>query len=182
MDPLGQILGARSRCCCSAGSPSTSPSRRDQGSVTLSLYSRASTLYHKYMLTYSVPLFLKRQCDRTLGARAVRHEHAGGARASKKDACGVAEAGPTSAFYSCIPTGMCGPTCIFWATLTHSSLLGQRRLPERPDGPLAPPASSRHVRRGDDGGTSGQHFLNWIERSRCSPGGWPKNIPSASEW
>ena len=77
---------------------------------------------------------------------------------------------------------MYGPTCIFWATLTPSSRSGQRRLPERPDGPLAPPASSRHVRRGDDGGISGQHFLNWIERSRCSPGGWPKNIPSASEW
>jgi hypothetical protein len=27
------------------------------------------------------------------------------------------EVGPTSAFYSCILTGMHGPTCIFWAPL-----------------------------------------------------------------
>jgi hypothetical protein len=32
------------------------------------------------------------------------------------------EVGPTSAFYSCIPTIMCGPTCIFWANLTPFSL------------------------------------------------------------
>ena len=32
------------------------------------------------------------------------------------------EVGPTSAFYSCIPTGMHGPTCIFWANLTLFSL------------------------------------------------------------
>ena len=29
--------------------------------------------------------------------------------------------GPTYAFYSCIPTGMHGPTCIFWANLTPFS-------------------------------------------------------------
>jgi hypothetical protein len=32
------------------------------------------------------------------------------------------EVGPTSAFYSCIPTGMHGPTYIFWANLTLCSL------------------------------------------------------------
>ena len=32
------------------------------------------------------------------------------------------EVGPTSAFYSCVPTGMHGPTCIFWANLTAFSL------------------------------------------------------------
>jgi hypothetical protein len=32
------------------------------------------------------------------------------------------EVGPTSAFSSCIPTGMHGPTCIFWANLTFFSL------------------------------------------------------------
>ena len=32
------------------------------------------------------------------------------------------EIGPTSAFYSCILTGMHGPACIFWANLTPSSL------------------------------------------------------------
>jgi hypothetical protein len=32
------------------------------------------------------------------------------------------EVGPTSVFYSCIPTGMHGPTCIFWADLTPFSL------------------------------------------------------------
>ena len=31
------------------------------------------------------------------------------------------EVGPTSAFYSCFPTGMHGPTFIFWAKLTHFS-------------------------------------------------------------
>ena len=29
--------------------------------------------------------------------------------------------GPTIAFYSCIPTGMHGPACIFWADLTPFS-------------------------------------------------------------
>jgi hypothetical protein len=32
------------------------------------------------------------------------------------------EVGPTSASYSCIITGMHGPTYIFWANLTHFSL------------------------------------------------------------
>ena len=32
------------------------------------------------------------------------------------------EVGPTSAFCSCIPTGMHEPTCIFWANLTPFSL------------------------------------------------------------
>jgi hypothetical protein len=32
------------------------------------------------------------------------------------------EVGPTSAFCSCIPTGMHGPTCIFWADLASLSL------------------------------------------------------------
>jgi hypothetical protein len=35
------------------------------------------------------------------------------------------EFGPTSAFYSCILTIMCGPTCIFWANLTPFSLYCQ---------------------------------------------------------
>ena len=30
--------------------------------------------------------------------------------------------GPTAAFYRGVPTGMHGPTCIFWATLTPFSL------------------------------------------------------------
>jgi hypothetical protein len=34
------------------------------------------------------------------------------------------EFGPTSAFFSCIPAGMHGPTCIFWANLTRFSLQG----------------------------------------------------------
>ena len=32
------------------------------------------------------------------------------------------EVGPTSAFYTCTPTGMHGPACIFWANLTPFSL------------------------------------------------------------
>ena len=35
---------------------------------------------------------------------------------------------PTSAFYSCIPAGMCGPTCMFWAGLTPFSLAEHRAL------------------------------------------------------
>jgi hypothetical protein len=31
------------------------------------LYCRSSTLYHNYAIKNSVPLFLNRQCDRTLG-------------------------------------------------------------------------------------------------------------------
>ena len=34
------------------------------------------------------------------------------------------EIGPTSAFSSCVRTVMYGPTCIFWANLTPSSLNG----------------------------------------------------------
>ena len=32
------------------------------------------------------------------------------------------EVGPPSAFYRCVPTGMHGPTCVFWADLTAFSL------------------------------------------------------------
>ena len=34
------------------------------------------------------------------------------------------EVGQTSAFYSCIPTRVHGPTCVFWANLTPFSLRG----------------------------------------------------------
>jgi hypothetical protein len=37
----------------------------------------------------------------------------------------MTEVGPTSAFYSCIPTGMRGSTLIFWASLTPFSLGSQ---------------------------------------------------------
>jgi hypothetical protein len=40
------------------------------------------------------------------------------------------EVGPTSAFYRCIPTGMHGPTCIFWANLTPFSLKHLLRVPD----------------------------------------------------
>ena len=35
------------------------------------------------------------------------------------------EVGPTSAFYRCAPTGMHGPTCTFWASLTPFSRKAQ---------------------------------------------------------
>jgi hypothetical protein len=38
----------------------------------------------------------------------------------KTHRCGP-EVGPTAAFYCCTPTGMRGPTCISWASLTHLS-------------------------------------------------------------
>lgn len=34
------------------------------------------------------------------------------------------EAGPTSAFYSCVPTGVQGPTCTVWTNLTRCLLQG----------------------------------------------------------
>jgi hypothetical protein len=36
----------------------------------------------------------------------------------------LTEVGPTAAFYSCIPTGIRGSTCFFWANLTPFSLQG----------------------------------------------------------
>ena len=36
--------------------------------------------------------------------------------------------GPTPAFYSCVPTGMHGPACIFWADLTPCSLQYQPEM------------------------------------------------------
>jgi hypothetical protein len=46
-----------------------------EGSVALSLCTTIhSLIFHfpPYLLTYMVPLFLKRQCDRTLGARLLQ--------------------------------------------------------------------------------------------------------------
>jgi hypothetical protein len=37
------------------------------------------------------------------------------------------EVGPTSASYSCVPTGVHGPACVFWANLKPFSLLGLAR-------------------------------------------------------
>ena len=46
----------------------------------------------------------------------------------KRQRCHVSPGvGPTSASYACIPTGMHGPTCIFWTNLTPFSLVGQHR-------------------------------------------------------
>jgi hypothetical protein len=42
------------------------------------------------------------------------------------------EVGPTSAFYSCVPTGMHGPTCIFWGNLTPSSVQLREQPVETP--------------------------------------------------
>jgi alkaline phosphatase D len=41
----------------------------------------------------------------------------------------VRKIGPTSALYRCVPTGMCGPTCTFWANLTPCSLQRWFRSP-----------------------------------------------------
>jgi hypothetical protein len=43
-------------------------------------------------------------------------------RASERDANSGPEVGPTSAFYSCVPTGTHGPTGIFFANITPFSL------------------------------------------------------------
>ena len=47
----------------------------------------------------------------------------GAAQVSEKDNKS-AQVGPSPAFYRCVPTGMHGPTCIFWANLTDFSLWG----------------------------------------------------------
>jgi hypothetical protein len=43
--------------------------------------------------------------------------------------CVGPEVEPASALYSCIPIGMHGPTCIFWANLTPFALIGTPRSP-----------------------------------------------------
>jgi hypothetical protein len=60
------------------------------------------------------------------------------------------ELGPTPAFHSRIPTGVRGPTCVFWAGLTPLFTLraaGLRRLPALQDGvrPLAARRRGRQV-------------------------------------
>ena len=80
-------------------------------------------------LTYSVPLFLKRQCDRTLGGRCGGDGVAcrGGGRAvlhrrpESRPGRHFHWLGQLQPFPSRIPTGMRGPTCIFWANLTPFS-------------------------------------------------------------
>ena len=47
-----------------------------------------------------------------------------GSSPSEKDAKVGPEVGSTSAFSSCIPTGIHGPTCIFCANLPPFSLMG----------------------------------------------------------
>jgi hypothetical protein len=64
------------------------------------------------------------------------------------------EVGPTSAFYGCIPTGMYGPTTIFWANLTAFSLEAARRprtVAVRCVSGGAPPSCS-NVSHGSGGG------------------------------
>ena len=41
---------------------------------------------------------------------------------SENDAVSAQKSGQLQPFYRCIPTGMHGPTCIFWANLTPFSL------------------------------------------------------------
>jgi hypothetical protein len=70
-------------CSCSAGSASataarTSPSR---GGWAGAWYVPPRTRFIPYSLTYSVPLFLKRQCDRTLGGGRATGATAGQPRA-----------------------------------------------------------------------------------------------------
>jgi hypothetical protein len=91
------------------------------------------------LLRYSVPLSLKRQCDRNLGRRSVRSLVRFGRRgccdrraAGEKDRRVGPEVGPTSAFYRCVPTGTHGPTCIFWANLTAFSRCSSTGAGPRP--------------------------------------------------
>jgi hypothetical protein len=61
--------------------------------------------------------------DRSVDADEFYAYMAEQATQSEKDTMQVGpEVGPTSAFYGCIPFGMHGPTCIFWANLTPFSL------------------------------------------------------------
>jgi hypothetical protein len=58
------------------------------------------------------------------------------------------EVGPTSAFYTCIPTGMRGAACIFWASLTPPSLQGSRPGSPQDEAPRhAPPPRPAHQLR-----------------------------------
>ena len=64
---------------------------------------------------------------RRLPARAGAGVHAAG---EKERQVGPA-VGPTAAFSGCIPTGMHGPTCIFWANLTTGVHVAAPRRPAR---------------------------------------------------
>jgi hypothetical protein len=50
------------------------------------------------------------------------------------------EVAPTSAFYGCMPTGMHGPTCIFWANLALFSLCGRHGAGWQQPGLNMPPS------------------------------------------
>ena len=104
------------------------PPRLGQGSVALSLCTTAHPLYTRISLTYSMPLFLKRRCDRTPGWGPREYgfvQATMGPPDPERERHRVGpEIGPTSAFSSYTPTGMHGPTCILWANLTHFSLAG----------------------------------------------------------
>jgi hypothetical protein len=63
------------------------------------------------------------------------------------------EAGPTPAFYRCIPTGMHGPTWIFWTNLTSFSLRALTRF-VRTTADYAPVDPV-------DGSWPDQHPCNW---------------------
>ena len=69
--------------------------------------------------------------DRSVDADEFYAYMAEQATQSEKDTMQVGpEVGPTSAFYGCIPFGMHGPTCIFWANLTPFSLKHLLRVPD----------------------------------------------------
>jgi hypothetical protein len=55
------------------------------------------------------------------GEQMASHDLQSVLQVRERDQVGPA-VGPTSAFSSCIPTGMRGPTRIFWANLTPFSL------------------------------------------------------------
>ena len=94
---MATITSARAAACCS--------SRRRSTTGTATRVRIRRICYHQAPLTtpggYTTPICERRQAG--------------------------PEVGPTSAFYSCIPTGMYGPTCIIWWNLTPFSLEASSR-------------------------------------------------------
>jgi hypothetical protein len=81
-------------------------------------------------------------CSHATCAAGHHNFDAGACRKVRKTPSWPPEVGPTSAFCSCIPAGMHGPTCIFWANLTPLSL----KIPA----PAAPaPAPAPAAEEGD---------------------------------
>ena len=80
-------------------------------------------------LTYSVPLFLNRQCGRTPGGDILGPAGPAGA----KDAELAQNLGQPQHFIAVFPPWMHGPTCILWANLSHDRCMDETKTTPTPE-------------------------------------------------